>query len=600
MTRRRWQRFVTIVAALGLLWTLGPMPASHARAATVTVTTRAELLQALVGASAGDTVFIPGEVQIDLTNEKSIEIPPGVTLASDRGESGSPGALLFSEDLEADTSVWSQFVVNGAGVRFTGLRLQGPDQEIRDDAYAFPNARGIAATGASDLLVDNSELFAWSHAAVYLADTIEGVVRGNDIHHNRRTGLGYGVVLVGSSSAVVEDNIFTQNRHPIAGSGNRTQRYEARFNLVVDYGRSHGFDMHGEDEGAGSNNPWAGDVLHIKHNTFLSTGQYAVAVRGRPMTGAVISDNCFAHADAASAVRQTREPGNFTVGDNTYGVANGTCHQQGRRVGWRLSTSGTAAWQPMAPYTLDVSEVGFGDFDGDGRTDVFRATGAQWYYSPGGTDPWVRLATSTLRLGDVRLGDFNGDGVTDVLSVQAGHWAMSPGGTGAWVELAAATVPLDELGLGDFDGDGSADLFSTTGTQWRYLSGGSGPWITVATSTRTVDSLRFGDFNGDGRTDVFAVMAGQWQYSSGGSGAWTSLASSNLPLRQLRFGDFDGDGITDVFSVGGGGVWHYSAGGATGWLDLNGGTSCPISALHTASDFNGDGRSDVFDGRCGD
>ena len=128
---------------------------------------------------------------------------------------------------------------------------------------------------ASDLLVDNNELSGWSHAAVYLGDTIEGRVRGNYIHHNRRTGLGYGVVLYNNTSAVIEDNTFTQNRHAIAGNGIRTSRYDARFNVVTDNALSHGFDMHGENEALGNGAPYAGDVIHIKQNSFRSSAQAA-------------------------------------------------------------------------------------------------------------------------------------------------------------------------------------------------------------------------------------------------------------------------------------------------------------------------------------
>src|SRR5690554_2974725 len=34
----------------------------------------------------------------------------------------------------------------------------------------------------------------------------------------------------------------------------------------------------------------------------------------------------------------------------------------------------------------------FGDFDGDGATDLFRITGTQWQYSSGGTGAWTNLA----------------------------------------------------------------------------------------------------------------------------------------------------------------------------------------------------------------
>ncbi len=567
-------------------------------AATVVVHTKAELLAALGTAVAGDTVFVDGTVSIDLTGEKRILIPAGVTLASDRGQGGSLGALLYNDELDlAQSETWAQFSVRGAGVRFTGLRLRGPDREIRDNAYQYDNSRGLEVLGASDPLVDNNELYGWSHAAVYLGDTIEGRVRANYIHHNRRTGLGYGVVLYNNSSAVIEDNVFTQNRHAIAGNGLRTQRYDARFNVVTDNALSHGFDMHGEDEALGNGAPYAGDIIHIKQNSFRSSAQPAIVIRGRPFTGAWVSGNCFAHTGSSSAILQRYFTGNLFVGSNTYATTTGTCHQTGRRIAWRISSGGAASWEPLAHYTFDVSEVGFGDFDGDGRTDVFRATGARWYYSPGGTGAFVPLAASATRVTSLRFGDFDGDGTTDVFTTSGGQWQFSSGGMTGWQPLATSDAALGSLRFGDFDADGTTDVFQTSGGRWYYSSGGRTSWIPLASSGLAITELEFGDFDGDGKTDVFQTDGQRWYYSPGGASSWAPLATSAEPLSALRFGDFDGDGRTDVFNSSGG-RWRYSSGGQASWAALAT-SGCPLASLYVAGDFNGDLKSDVFDGRCG-
>ena len=584
---------VGVLAALALAV---PVPAV---AATTEVDTKEELLAALAAATAGDTVFVTGTASINLTGHKRIVIPAGVTLASDRGQGGAPGALLYNTELDPGQSeAWAQFSPKGSGVRITGLRLRGPDPEIRDDAYQYDNSRGIEALDASDLTVDNNELSAWSHGAVYLGNTLEARIANNYIHHNRRTGLGYGVVLYNSSSAVIEFNRFTQNRHAIAGNGLRTQRYDARYNLVVDNAASHGFDMHGENETHDNGARYAGDVIHIKHNSFRSSAQAAVAVRGQPYTGAWVSGNCFAHSGASSAVLQRHFFGNLHVGANTYGTTTGSCHQlNGRQpVGWRVSDAGTGSWQDLRPYTLDVSEVGFGDFDGDGRTDVFRATGHRFYYSPGGSEPFVRGAQSNLTRHGARFGDFDGDGRTDVFSVDDGQWRFSSGATGSWQALSSSSVPLTDLRFGDFDGDGRTDVFRADGTRWYYSSAGVSAWRPLATSGLEVGSMGFGDFDGDGRTDVFALVGDRWQYSAGGAAGWAPLALSDTPVSALRFGDLDGDGRTDVFRTTGG-QWYYSSGGRTTLTPLAS-SGCPLSSLELA-DLTGDGRADVFTGRCG-
>jgi hypothetical protein len=44
-------------------------------------------------------------------------------------------------------------------------------------------------------------------------------------------------------------------------------------------------------------------------------------------------------------------------------------------------------WSNDAP----LGGYSFGDFDGDGKTDLFRISGTQWQYSSGGTGPWTDL-----------------------------------------------------------------------------------------------------------------------------------------------------------------------------------------------------------------
>ncbi|OLF10618.1 hypothetical protein BLA60_15710 [Actinophytocola xinjiangensis] len=584
----------------GVVLVMSPAPATADELTSdVTVDTRDELLAALAGATAGDTVTVAGTASINLTGLKRIVIPAGVTLASDRGSGGSSGALLYNTELDlGDREAWAQFSPRGSGVRITGLRLRGPDTEIRDNAYQYDNSRGIEALETSDLTVDNNELSGWSHGAVYLGDSIEARVANNDIHHNRRTGLGYGVVLYNSSSAIIEFNRFEQNRHAIAGNGLRTQRYEARYNLVIDNARSHGFDMHGENEALGNGAPYAGDVIHINNNSFRSSAQPAVVVRGRPATTATVTRNCFAHTGASTATRQLHFTGNLTVGTNTYATTTGNCHVQGTRrlVAWQVSSGGTGSWQSLAPYTFDAAEVGFGDFDGDGRDDVFRATGHRWYFSPGGVGRWVPLTTSGTTRAALRFGDFDGDGRTDVFTASGGEWLFSPGGRGAWQTLNTSGYGLADLRFGDFDGDGRTDVFRTNGSRWYYSAGGRTAWTPLTSATLPLGSLGFGDFDGDGRTDVFALVGDRWQFSSAGRERWSPLATSGYAASALMFGDLDGDGRTDVFRTDST-QWFYSSGARTSWTPLARAT-CPSSTLALA-DLTGDGRADVFGGRCG-
>jgi hypothetical protein len=89
------------------------------------------------------------------------------------------------------------------------------------------------------------------------------------------------------------------------------------------------------------------------------------------------------------------------------------------------------------------------------------AQACQWMMSSGGTSDFENLATGPP-LSELAFGDFDGDGKTDVFAVSPigdgnFQWMMSPGGTGAFRDLAIGPA-LSELRFGDFDGDGKTDV----------------------------------------------------------------------------------------------------------------------------------------------
>ena len=141
-----------------------------------------ELLEAVGKAKAGQTVFIPGKTEIDCTarvyiEQLVIEVPAGVTLASNRGQDGSEGALISSDALKTPTLIRA----TGPDVRVTGLRIRGPNTKRYLDHlrrsfaegrghgyyYKLPTSNGISTTHAG-LEVDNCEISGFSHAGICL------------------------------------------------------------------------------------------------------------------------------------------------------------------------------------------------------------------------------------------------------------------------------------------------------------------------------------------------------------------------------------------------------------------------------------------------
>jgi hypothetical protein len=313
---------------------LGPIGGGSGYAPIVTqgdfrVANLDQLLNALQKAKPGQVVFLPGETEIDCTARVYIEslvleLPGGVTLAGNRGQEGSPGALIYSDALKTPTLIR----VTGPDARITGLRIRGPnpkrylDHHRRSFAegrgheyyYKFPTSDGIRCEH-DGLEVDNCEISAFGHAGICLRRGEKHHVHHNFVHHCQYAGLGYGVSHDVASS-LIERNLFDSNRHSIAGTGRPGCGYEARHNVELGISLSHCFDMHGgRDREDGTD--VAGTTILIHHNTFRAP-QTPIVVRGTPDDKCEVSQNWFPrHETPDKAVRASA---NTHVRDNAYGA----------------------------------------------------------------------------------------------------------------------------------------------------------------------------------------------------------------------------------------------------------------------------------------
>lgn len=261
------------------------------------------LIEALEAAGPGEVIYVPGEIEIDLSGRPTQTIPAGVTLAGSRGRDGSPGALIFM------TTDGLMFTSGGPDVRLTGLRFRG---HYGGAERVGESSRFISINHWNNE-IDNCEIFDFNVTGIGVGSgALNCRIHHNYIHHCQRGGLGYGVSTSSSDVRIIA-NIFDYCRHHIASSGSPGAGYEAAWNLVLENATSHHFDMHGGRD-RGDATDIAGDWLHIHHNTFRDPRRH-IAIRGVPSEGAEIHHNWFATepGDAVST------GGNTRVYRNAYG-----------------------------------------------------------------------------------------------------------------------------------------------------------------------------------------------------------------------------------------------------------------------------------------
>lgn len=126
---------------------------------------------------------------------------------------------------------------------------------------------------------------------------------------------------------------------------------------------------------------------------------------------------------------------------------------------WRISSGGRDDWKELGNFGHRLSEVQFGRFDPNHRdhrpgvkkpeTHAFwRGPDGQWFVTPLSHPDWQPVQSSSKAFSQLRFGDFNGDGVTDVLANTGGHWSVSDSAREGWRTLnASLNDPVDDAGI---------------------------------------------------------------------------------------------------------------------------------------------------------
>jgi uncharacterized delta-60 repeat protein len=269
-------------------------------------------------------------------------------------------------------------------------------------------------------------------------------------------------------------------------------------------------------------------------------------------------------------------------------------------------------WTPAGNGSDNTWHVG--DFNGDGKADIFRYVGGEDVFLSNGTSfshsgVWSPAGNGSDN--QWHVGDFNGDGKDDIFRylggtagadmflsngasfVHNGSWSPAgPGSDGTWH-------------VGDFNGDGKADIFRYLNGEDVFLSDGtsfvhSGVWSPAGNGSD--GKWYVGDFNGDGKDDIFRHIEGtgaQMFLSTGtsfvDSGVWTPAGMGSDGTWHV--GDFNGDGKADIFRYLGGqsGADVFLSTGSGFVHDASWtGAGIGSDSQWYVGDFNGGGADDIF------
>jgi len=296
---------------------------------------------------------------------------------------------------------------------------------------------------------------------------------------------------------------------------------------------------------------------------------YAGDFNGDGITDIVITTITYVYPDEGAAA--VEEKFYFCAGPGI--TSSNNCTQFGPSV------TGTHSNGDNPELLTFLSTVYVGDFNGDGRADLFRAHDGNSSYCPGNASglscnsaiSWPSFS-APVSYGSFSItayvGDFNGDGIADFYRVAAypgyvgGYFCPGPGvttGNNCVLNHSNNWGPSTfSIHPGDYNGDGITDLF-LVGSSASYfcpgsllsLSGGASCSTAVSGNWRSSYVIYPGDYNGDGLTDLLLVGSSNSYFCSGATLVSTAncqgVLSGNWQPYAAFPGDYSGRGTTDVF-----------------------------------------------------
>ena len=219
-----------------------------------------------------------------------------------------------------------------------------------------------------------------------------------------------------------------------------------------------------------------------------------------------------------------------------------------------------------SPITLLPTTLIAGDFNGDGKLDLFgwdvNQENGTVLFLGNGDGTFAQQPIASINGDYFVTGDFNRDGNLDLVTVTSAGLAISLGnGNGTFgtqtVLYKSKTGQLYDPIVGDFNGDGILDIAIVehiiTPTEYYVLDmfAGKGDGTFYKTKTTTLPSVftigAVGDVNHDGKLDIvgnFGVLL-----LGNGNGTF-NVGSSVASMSDIQLVDMNNDGNLDIVGYG--------------------------------------------------
>jgi hypothetical protein len=191
------------------------------------------------------------------------------------------------------------------------------------------------------------------------------------------------------------------------------------------------------------------------------------------------------------------------------------------RLAW-APTAGAASYTVKRSSTSGAETTIASGLVGTEFVDTTVARGQTYYYIVTATNSFGE-STATYEVsitpGRAIPGDFDGDGKTDIFVTHQGEWRMWRGATKSWEVVNTSSKPLSELLFGEFDRVGGTDVATVLSDRWAISSGAVSSWNFL--NKKFADTFKnaiAADFDGNGRTDIAFRRLGRWNVSADGQG----------------------------------------------------------------------------------